>query len=190
MVLRALLGLRTSTCRRGGGDRLVRGARRSATSTTSCRGATWAARASSSGPDLKIGMPIPIDNPHEVGADRIVNAVAAYERCGGACIVVDFGTATTFDAISAEGEYPAGSSHPASRSRSRRSRARGEAPPCGCAEPRGDRQDDADRDPVRDRLRILRTRSTLSSARIREELGDEITAIATGGFAHVDRPVL
>ena len=46
----------------------------------------------SSGPGVKTGMPIRIDNPHEVGADRLVNAVAAYDRFGGACVVVDFGT--------------------------------------------------------------------------------------------------
>lgn len=60
------------------------------------------------GPGLKSGMPIRYENPREVGADRIVNAVAAYERTGGATIVVDFGTATTFDAISAAGEYLGG----------------------------------------------------------------------------------
>ncbi len=59
-------------------------------------------------PGLKTGMPVNYDNPAEVGADRIVNAVAAYEKFGGPCIVVDFGTATTFDAISARGEYLGG----------------------------------------------------------------------------------
>ena len=49
------------------------------------------------GPGVKTGMPIRIDNPYEVGADRLVNAVAAYERIGGACIVVDFGTGINFD---------------------------------------------------------------------------------------------
>ena len=49
-----------------------------------------------------------MDNPRELGADRLVNAVAAYDRVGGACAVVDFGTAITFDAISAEGEYLGG----------------------------------------------------------------------------------
>ncbi|MBX7218835.1 MAG: type III pantothenate kinase [Blastocatellia bacterium] len=53
-------------------------------------------------------MPIRYDSPQDVGADRIVNAVAAFERFGGPSIVVDFGTATTFDAISAEGEYLGG----------------------------------------------------------------------------------
>ena len=60
------------------------------------------------GPGIKSGMPILYDAPREVGADRIVNAVAAFEEYGGPCIVVDFGTATTFDAISAQGEYLGG----------------------------------------------------------------------------------
>ncbi len=59
-------------------------------------------------PGIKTGMPVHYDNPAEVGADRIVNAVAAYERCKTACVVVDFGTATTFDAVSAKGEYLGG----------------------------------------------------------------------------------
>src|SRR5215218_1969113 len=60
------------------------------------------------GPGLKTGMPIRMDNPHEVGADRIVNAVAAYEHCGGACIVADFGTSTNYDVVSGDGEYLGG----------------------------------------------------------------------------------
>lgn len=57
------------------------------------------------GPGIKTGMPILYDNPREVGADRIVNAVAAYEKHHRELIVVDFGTATTFDYISKKGEY-------------------------------------------------------------------------------------
>jgi type III pantothenate kinase len=53
-------------------------------------------------------MPVHYDNPAEVGADRIVNAVAAFEKYGGPCVVVDFGTATTFDCVSAKGEYLGG----------------------------------------------------------------------------------
>ena len=64
------------------------------------------------GPGVKTGMPIRIDNPYEVGADRLVNAVAAYDRIGGACIVVDFGTGINFDVVSAEGEYLGGSIAP------------------------------------------------------------------------------
>jgi type III pantothenate kinase len=59
-------------------------------------------------PGIKTGMPILYDVPQEVGADRIVNAVAAHARLGGPCIVVDFGTATTFDVVTAKGEYSGG----------------------------------------------------------------------------------
>jgi type III pantothenate kinase len=60
------------------------------------------------GPGMRTGMPVRYDNPHEVGADRIVNAVAAYDMYGGPIIAVDFGTATTFDCVSREGEYMGG----------------------------------------------------------------------------------
>ncbi len=59
-------------------------------------------------PGVKTGMPILYENPHEVGADRIVNGVAAFARYGGPAIVIDFGTATTFDTITAKGEYLGG----------------------------------------------------------------------------------
>ncbi|MEU8779267.1 type III pantothenate kinase [Streptomyces sp. NPDC048606] len=59
-------------------------------------------------PGVKTGVPILMDNPKEVGADRIINAVAAVELFGGPAIVVDFGTATTFDAVSTKGEYVGG----------------------------------------------------------------------------------
>jgi type III pantothenate kinase len=59
-------------------------------------------------PGVKTGMPVHYDNPAEVGADRIVNAVAAFEKYGGPCVVVDFGTATTFDCVSSKGEYLGG----------------------------------------------------------------------------------
>ena len=60
------------------------------------------------GPGMRTGMPVRYENPHEVGADRIVNAVAAFEIYGGPVIAVDFGTATTFDCISKQGEYVGG----------------------------------------------------------------------------------
>jgi type III pantothenate kinase len=60
------------------------------------------------GPGVKTGMPILYDNPREVGADRIVNAVAAYARWPEGSVVVDFGTATTFDVVTAKGEYAGG----------------------------------------------------------------------------------
>ena len=64
------------------------------------------------GPGIKTGMPILYENPKEVGADRIVNAVAAFERYASACIVVDFGTATTFDYVTGRGEYVGGAIAP------------------------------------------------------------------------------
>lgn len=64
------------------------------------------------GPGVKTGMQIRYENPREVGADRIVNAVAAYARYGGPLVVVDFGTATTFCAVSREGDYLGGAIAP------------------------------------------------------------------------------
>jgi type III pantothenate kinase len=63
-------------------------------------------------PGVRTGMPILIDNPKEVGADRVANAVAAYDLYGGPTVVVDLGTATTFDAVSARGEYLGGAIAP------------------------------------------------------------------------------
>ncbi|MFL5874744.1 MAG: type III pantothenate kinase [Solirubrobacteraceae bacterium] len=60
------------------------------------------------GPGLKTGMPIRIDNPRELGADRLVNSIAAYERFGGPCVVVDFGTSINYDVVSADGEFLGG----------------------------------------------------------------------------------
>lgn len=57
---------------------------------------------------IRTGVPVLMDNPREVGADRVVNALAASQLYGGPCIVVDFGTATTFDVVSARGEYIGG----------------------------------------------------------------------------------
>jgi type III pantothenate kinase len=63
-------------------------------------------------PGIKTGLPVLVDNPSEVGADRIANCVAAFDQFGGPCIVVDMGTATTFDVISAKGEYIGGAIAP------------------------------------------------------------------------------
>jgi type III pantothenate kinase len=60
------------------------------------------------GPQIKTGMPILVDNPHELGADRLVNAVAAHDQVRGACVSVDFGTSTNFDVVSGAGEYLGG----------------------------------------------------------------------------------
>jgi type III pantothenate kinase len=64
------------------------------------------------GPGVKTGMPIRIENPLEVGADRLVNAIAAYDRFGEACVSVDFGTGINIDAVSADGEYLGGAIGP------------------------------------------------------------------------------
>jgi type III pantothenate kinase len=64
------------------------------------------------GPDTKTGMPVLYDNPKEIGADRIVNAVAAYEKYHSALVAVDFGTATTFDYVSKDGVYQGGAIAP------------------------------------------------------------------------------
>jgi type III pantothenate kinase len=63
-------------------------------------------------PGIKTGMPVLVDNPAELGADRLVNAIAAFEHYGGPCVIVDFGTATTFDVVSAKGEYLGGAIAP------------------------------------------------------------------------------
>ena len=76
-----------------------------------CRN-SFAAAALVVGPGLKTGMPILYENPLEVGADRITASVAAFEKYGGPVIVVDFGTATTFDTVSAKGEYLGGAIAP------------------------------------------------------------------------------
>jgi type III pantothenate kinase len=60
------------------------------------------------GPTLKTGMPILVDNPHELGADRLVNAVAVHAKVNGACVAVDFGTSTNFDVVDEEGSYCGG----------------------------------------------------------------------------------
>src|SRR5580704_15713819 len=63
-------------------------------------------------PGIKTGMPVLVDNPTELGADRLCDSIAAFERYGGPCIVVDFGTATKFEVISAQGEYLGGAIAP------------------------------------------------------------------------------
>ena len=67
-------------------------------------------------PGVKTGVPIRMDNPKEVGSDRIMNSLAAVHLYGGPAIVVDFGTSTNFDAVSAKGEFVGGALAPASRS--------------------------------------------------------------------------
>jgi type III pantothenate kinase len=135
-------------------------------------------------PGVKTGMPILMDNPREVGADRLVNAVAAYARFGGACIVVDFGTANTFDVVSADGEYLGGIialgieiSLEALTERAAR------LPKVDLREPRGligKSTVDAIRSGV-----VYGVAAQVDGIvrRVRDELGEEVEAIATGGLA-------
>jgi type III pantothenate kinase len=64
------------------------------------------------GPGVRTGVPLLVDNPHEVGADRVVNTLAAHRLCGTACVVVDFGTSTNIDVVSARGEFLGGALAP------------------------------------------------------------------------------
>lgn len=138
------------------------------------------------GPGTKTGMPILLENPHELGPDRLANAVAGFDQVDGACVVVDFGTAINYDVVSAAGEYLGGIISPgieismealASRA-ARLTRIDIKGP------------------------RTLIGRSTEAAVqsgivygfaaqvdgicgRLREELGEELTTIATGGLANV-----
>ena len=60
------------------------------------------------GPGVRTGVPLLVDNPREVGADRVVNTLAAHQLCGTACVVVDFGTSTNIDVVSERGEFLGG----------------------------------------------------------------------------------
>ena len=83
-------------------------------------------------PGIKTGMPVLVDNPTELGADRLADCIAAIERYGGPCIVVDFGTATKFEVISEKGEYLGGAIAPGPGPQ-----RRGAVFACGAPEPRG-----------------------------------------------------
>jgi type III pantothenate kinase len=136
------------------------------------------------GPGLKIGMAIRIENPHEVGPDRVVNAIAAFERCQGPCIVVDFGTAITYDAISAEGEYLGGIITPGIEISVEALAARAaRLPLVEIVEPReviGRSTNSAIQSGV---VYGFAGQVDAIVGRVREELAQEATAIATGGFA-------
>jgi type III pantothenate kinase len=141
------------------------------------------------GPNLRTGIPIRIDNPAELGPDRLANAVAAWERYGGACIAVDFGTAINYDVVSAGGEYLGGVISP------------GIEISLEALAQRAARLPRVDLEPPRTAIG-KGTRHAIQSgvifgyagsvdgivSRVREELGEEATAIATGGFAHAIVP--
>jgi type III pantothenate kinase len=141
------------------------------------------------GPGIRTGMPIRMDNPRELGADRLVNAVAAFERFHRACIVVDFGTAITYDAISAEGEYLGGIISPGVEISLEALAARAaKLPKIDLGEPRsliGKTTVDAIRSGI-----VYGFAGAVDSigARLRAELGDDVPTIATGGLAHTIVP--
>jgi len=136
------------------------------------------------GPAMRTGMAIRIDDPRELGADRLVNAIAAYERVGGPCIAVDFGTAINYDVVSGEGEYLGGVISPGIEiSLEALSQRAAALPKVRLQAPRAAIGHNT--------LEAIQSGVVFGYAgqvdgllgRLREELGEEATAIATGGFA-------
>jgi type III pantothenate kinase len=141
------------------------------------------------GPGMKTGMAIRTERPQELGTDRLVNAVAAYDKVGGACIVADFGTTINFDAISAEGELLGAAIAPGvDISLEALHQRTAKLPKVDLGAPEAAIG--------RDTVAAVRSGVVYGFAgsvdgivsRIREELGDEATAIATGGLASVITP--
>ncbi len=143
------------------------------------------------GPSLKTGMPIRTENPHEVGADRLVNSVAAYDRFHSTCVVVDFGTAITYDAVSGAGEYLGGIITPGIEiSLEALSERAAKLPIVELGEPRA----------VIGRSTVEAIRSGIAFGfagqvdgivgRLRAELGEATQVIATGGFSTVMYPFI
>ena len=143
------------------------------------------------GPGVKTGMAIRIDNPYEVGADRLVNAVAAYDRVKDTCLVVDFGTAITYDAVSAAGEYLGGIITPGAEiSIDALYDRAAKLPKVELAEPRsliGKSTVDAIRSGI-----VYGFAGQVEGIvrRLRDELGADTKAIATGGLAQVLVPFI
>jgi len=138
------------------------------------------------GPGTKTGMPILLENPHELGPDRLANAVAGYDQVGGACVVVDFGTAINYDVVSSDGEYLGGIISPgieisieALTSRAARlTRIDIKAPRALI----GKSTDAAVQSGI---VYGFAGQVDGICTRLRSELGDELTTIATGGLASV-----
>jgi type III pantothenate kinase len=143
------------------------------------------------GPAIRTGMPIRMDNPREVGADRLVNAVAAYDRHRHTCVVVDFGTAITYDAVSVAGEYLGGIITPGAEiSIDALYDRAAKLPKVELAEPRaliGKSTVDAIRSGI---VYGFAGQVEAIVARLRAELGPGVTVIATGGLAGVLVPFI
>jgi type III pantothenate kinase len=136
------------------------------------------------GPGTKTGMALRYDNPREIGADRLVNAVAAYDKVGGACIVVDFGTAITYDPVSADGEYLGGIISPGIEiSMEALTNRAAKLPRIDIAPPRsliGKTTVDAIRSGI---VYGFAGQVDAIVGRLRAELGEDTETIATGGLA-------
>ena len=136
------------------------------------------------GPGLRTGMSIRYDNPREVGADRLVNAVAAFAKVQGAVVVVDFGTAITYDPVSAEGEYLGGIITPGVEISIEALTTRAAAlPKVDIAPPRsliGKSTIDAIRSGI---VYGFAGQVDAIVRRLRAEMGEETETIATGGLA-------
>jgi type III pantothenate kinase len=140
------------------------------------------------GPGVKTGMPIKLDNPRELGADRLANAVAAYDLLGGPCAVADFGTAITFDVVSEAGEYLGGVIGPGVEiSMEALAQRTAKLPPIELGEP----PNEAGGVIGRSTHQSLLSGITYGFAgavdaiarRIQGELGEEVRFVATGGHA-------
>ncbi len=140
-------------------------------------------------PGVRTGIAILIDNPREVGADRIANAIAAHARYGGPCIVVDFGTATNFDVVTERGEYLGGVLAPGLQVAAEALyRAAAKLTPVELRAPK--------RVIGRGTVEALQSGLVFGAAaavdglveRIREELGSPAQVVATGGLAPVVVP--
>jgi type III pantothenate kinase len=141
------------------------------------------------GPELKTGMPIRIDDPRELGADRLVNAIAAYDRVAGPCIAVDFGTAINYDVVSAAGEYLGGVISPGVEISIEALTQRAAALPKVRLEPPRAAIGKGTREAIQSGV-IYGYAGQVDGlvARLREELDEEATVIATGGWAHAIVP--
>ncbi len=141
------------------------------------------------GPAIKTGMPIRIDNPRELGADRLVNAVAAYDALGGPCVVVDLGTALTFDIVSAEGEYLGGIIAPGVEISMEALTSRAAAIPKIDLDPPRTLIGKGTVDAIRSGV-VYGFAAQVDGivTRLRAELGESTEAIATGGLAHAIVP--
>ena len=135
-------------------------------------------------PGTRTGLSILTDNPRELGADRVVNALAAFARYGGPCIVIDFGTATTYDAVSEKGEFLGGAIAPGVQTKNASlSRETARLPQVELQAPRtgvGKNTVEA----IQSAL-IFGTAAEADGMidRMRKELGGDATVVATGGLA-------